>query len=606
MFDIGFDTQIAVEAMEALAYGGHPGCNTVDVGSGGATQSTAHIEHCSLEKSDFSNAGGISKNVNRRNRSTRIPRKAGASSETPSKKQELYPDLAAATNVKKSRFFGESCSNSAEASLCTESPKSVKKMKLQSAVDYSKGGSGKHQTTQSMLGSRSRRMEDGSNNGIITYRKKKRSLNAQSPEMISSSEAGSDELVEKTNNVKKNDIKCYRRKKRKAAKESPVYVSSEGNSSSKACNLKLGLRSYPKGKRTGRNAGKNSRRAPVPSTPFPLLGKDSSPSDEKLERSNNRAGKEQSSCSPLVVSLNNNSDRTLLELQSVKLVGTDPTFSGTECSAPSNSTTGIHVGSSKYVSHDYHKKQCNKNLPKSSLMKELIGLGVSESMFDFTWKDLRRRRSMAYVQVLFSQHLDDDIIKQQKKIIARLGLFLASCSMDATHFIADQFARTRNMLEFIALGKPVVTHLWLESCGEANCLISEKSYILRDAKKEKEIGFNMLGSLDSAKRCPLLKQGRKVFITPNIKPGKEMMTSLVKTSQGKPVEKAQISTAKGKRILDELLILSCEEDEAICLPFLEKGIVVYNSELLLNGIVTQRLEYNRHQLFTDVVKKVRP
>ncbi|KAL6210459.1 hypothetical protein ACLB2K_015691 [Fragaria x ananassa] len=605
MFDIGLDTQIAAEAMEALAYGGPPGCNTVDVGSGGATESTAHIEHCSLEKSDFSNAGDISKNVNRRNRSTRIPRKAGASSETPSKKQELYPDLAAATNVKKSRFFGESCSNSAEASLCRESPKSVKKMKLQSAVDYSKGGSGKHQATQSMLGSRSRRIEDGSNNGIITYRRKKRSLNAQSPEMISSSEAGSDEPVEKTNNVKKNDIKCYRRKKRKAAKESPVYVSSEGNSSSKACNLKLGLRSHPKGKRTGRNAGKNFCRAPIPSAPFPLLGKDSSPFDEKLERSNNMAGKEQSSCSPPVVSLNNNSDRTLLELQSGKLVGTDPTFSGIECTAPSNSTTGINVGLSKYVSHDYHKKQCNKNLPKSSLMKELIGLGVSESMPDFTWKDLRRRRSMAYVQVLFSQHLDDDIIKQQKKIIARLGISLASCSMDATHFIADQFARTRNMLEFIALGKPVVTHLWLESCGEANCLISEKSYILRDAKKEKEIGFNMLVSLDSAKRCPLLK-GWKVFITPNIKPGKEMMTSLVKTAQGKPVEKAQISTAKGKRILDELLILSCEEDEAICLHFLEKGVAVYNSELLLNGIVTQRLEYNRHQLFTDVVKKVRP
>ncbi|KAL6217308.1 hypothetical protein ACLB2K_010525 [Fragaria x ananassa] len=598
MFDIGFDTQIAAEAMEALAYGSHPGCNTVDVGSGGATESTAHIEHCSLEKSDFSNVAGISKNANRRNRSTRIPRKAGASSETPSKKQELYPDLAAATNVTKSRFFGESCSNSAEASLCTESPKSVKKMKLQTAVDYSKDGSGKHQTTQSMLGGRSRMMEVGSNNGIVTYRRKKRSLNAQSPEIISSSEAGSD-VVEKTNNVKKNDIVTYRRKKRKAAKESPVYVSSEGNSSSKACDLKLGLRSHPKGKRTGRNARKNSCRAPVPSTPFLLLDKDSSPSDERPERSNNMAGKEQSLCSPPVVSLNNNSDRTLLELQSGKLVGTDPTFSGTEF----NSTTGS-MGSSKYVSHDYHKKQRYKNLPKSSLMKELIELGVSESMPDFTWKDLRRRRSMAYVQVLFSQHLDDDIIKQQKKIIARLGLALASCSMDATHFIADQFARTRNMLEFIALGKPVVTHLWLESCGEANCLISEKSYILRDAKKEKEIGFNMLVSLDSAKRCPLLK-GRKVFITPNIKPGKEMMTSLVKTAQGKPVEKAQISTAKGKKILDKLLILSCEEDEAICLPFLEKGVAVYNSELLLNGIVTQRLEYNRHQLFTDV-KKVRP
>ncbi|KAM5563899.1 hypothetical protein ABKV19_018489 [Rosa sericea] len=614
MFDIGFNTQIAAEAMEALAYGGHPGCNTADVGSGGAKENTAPLEHRSLQRSDFSKVAGISKNVNRRNRSTRIPRRAGASSQKQSKKQELDPHLAAVTNVKRSRFFGESCSNSAEAnnSLCTESPKSVKKRKLLSAAHYSKGSSsGKHQTTQSMSGGRSRRTEDGSNNGvgdgIVTYRRKKRCLDAQSPEMISSSEAGSDEPVEKKNNVKKDNIVTYRRKKRIGAKESrSVYVSSEGNSSRKACSLKLGLWSHPKGKRTGRNAQSSSSRAPVPSTPFPLLDKkDSSHSDERPESSNNMAGKEQSSYCPPVLSLKNNSDRNLFELQSGKLVGTDPTSSGTECTAPSNSTTGINLGSSKYVSHDYHKKPCNKNLPKSSLMKELIGLGVPESMPDFAWKDLRRRRSMAYVQVLFSQHLDDDIIKQQKKIIARLGLSVASCSMDATHFIADQFARTRNMLEFIALGKPVVTHLWLESCGEANCLISEKSYILRDAKKEKEIGFSMLVSLDCAKRCPLLK-GRKVFISPNIKPGKEMMTSLVKTAQGEPMEKALISAAKGKKIFNELLILSCEEDEAICLPFLEKGAAVYSSELLLNGIVIQRLEYKRHQLFTNVVKKDRP
>lgn len=61
------------------------------------------------------------------------------------------------------------------------------------------------------------------------------------------------------------------------------------------------------------------------------------------------------------------------------------------------------------------------------------------------------------------------------------------------------------MLESIALGKPVVTHLWLESCGQANCLIDEKNYILRDTKKEKEVGFSMPDSLAHANRHPLLK-----------------------------------------------------------------------------------------------------
>lgn len=89
--------------------------------------------------------------------------------------------------------------------------------------------------------------------------------------------------------------------------------------------------------------------------------------------------------------------------------------------------------------------------------------------------------------------------------MARLGVSVASSIADATHFIADQFVRTRNMLEAIASSKPVVTHLWLESCGQANCFIDEKNYILRDAKKEKEFGFIMSKSLACASRHPLLQ-----------------------------------------------------------------------------------------------------
>lgn len=77
--------------------------------------------------------------------------------------------------------------------------------------------------------------------------------------------------------------------------------------------------------------------------------------------------------------------------------------------------------------------------------------------------------------------------------------------MEATHFVADKFTRTQNMLEIMALGKLVVTHLWLENCGQAHCFIDEKNYILRDVKKEKEMGFNMPASLARAKQQPLLK-----------------------------------------------------------------------------------------------------
>ena len=91
------------------------------------------------------------------------------------------------------------------------------------------------------------------------------------------------------------------------------------------------------------------------------------------------------------------------------------------------------------------------------------------------------------------------------QILARLGISEASSILDATHFITDKFVRTRNILEAIASGKPVVTHLWLESIGQVNIHIDEEAYVLRDIKKEKELGFCMPVSLARARKRPLLQ-----------------------------------------------------------------------------------------------------
>ncbi|KAM7463033.1 hypothetical protein LguiA_031154 [Lonicera macranthoides] len=65
------------------------------------------------------------------------------------------------------------------------------------------------------------------------------------------------------------------------------------------------------------------------------------------------------------------------------------------------------------------------------------------------------------------------------------------------------------------------------------------------------------------------KKGIRVLITPNTQPGKEILASLVKAVQG--------------------LV----------------GVGVYRSELLLDGIVTQKLEYRRHRMFARHVKRTR-
>ncbi|XP_061991383.1 uncharacterized protein LOC133709607 [Rosa rugosa] len=275
------------------------------------------------------------------------------------------------------------------------------------------------------------------------------------------------------------------------------------------------------------------------------------------------------------------------------------------CTTPVNhNKVAVNDVSPVCMGNEYFKQSCKRSLSRPSLLKELRDLSPLEPEPISTSKDLRRRRDMTDVRVLYSHHLDEDIIKQQKKVLGRLGVSVASSMTDATHFIADHFVRTRNMLEAIASGKPVVTHLWLESCGQANCFIDEKNYILRDTKKEKQFGFSMPASLACACQHPLLKD-RKVFITPNTKPGKEIISSLVKAVNGQAVERIGRSALKADQIPDDLLVLSCEEDYEICVPLLEKGAAVYSSELVLNGIVTQKLEFERHRIFTDQVKKTR-
>jgi hypothetical protein len=82
---------------------------------------------------------------------------------------------------------------------------------------------------------------------------------------------------------------------------------------------------------------------------------------------------------------------------------------------------------------------------------------------------------------------------------------VVSSAAECTHFVADKFVRTGNMLEAMASAKPVVDIGWLQACSEANGFVPEAEFILRDAKKEEELGFSMVFTLHEALRKPLLQ-----------------------------------------------------------------------------------------------------
>ncbi|WVZ67469.1 hypothetical protein U9M48_016540 [Paspalum notatum var. saurae] len=231
------------------------------------------------------------------------------------------------------------------------------------------------------------------------------------------------------------------------------------------------------------------------------------------------------------------------------------------------------------------KKPLKRNLLKSPGSRELASLFRNE--VSPILQSSRQRRNMSKVRVLLSQSMDKETIKMQTKVLIYFGLPVVTSISEATHFVAEKFARTRNMLEAIAMGIPIVTPSWLECCGEARCFIDEKKYIMRDMKKEKELGFSMPVSLGRARKMPLLA-GRRVLITPNTKPSKELLKSLVVAAHGQTVER--ITTSMKNTKFERAFVISCEQDHSVCKPLIKSGLEVFDSELLLNGIVTQRLD----------------
>lgn len=600
VFEVGINTQIAAEAIETLLFAPLSGCSI-----GNANQGTGsledfpnyilmgkfHSEQHSLQKISSNNFEGSNRKLNQGICPARkYCRRDSSAAEKTANYQESDPKLAITSKAKRSKTLTVGNENARNPVNTNENSgrKSFRITEKRKAVGAVSGKNieESENCSSSIVAEQVSRVKGQSDGKAIVLQ------TTSTEERFEGNKDRSDNTGKRKNDDMQNGILTYRRRlsgrKKHSKFSSGVFwqtVESKLNQQEQTVSEVNMIPSF-----LNLEAWNSSRRKR---------------SSCKLQRHSVAASNLQASIT--VVKSSSKCKLSSFNGKKKNDFGNSPNYStqarGSKLSGKVNCDKCLNEASFQNAFDKCHKIPYQKNIPKSSLLKELMRLGMVGTKVDSAWKDLRIRRDAAYVRVLFSQHLDDGIVKQQKKILARLGISTASCSMDATHFVADRFVRTRNMLESIALGKPVVTHLWLESCGQANCLIDEKNYILRDTKKEKEVGFSMPDSLAHANRHPLLK-GKRVLVTPHIKPDKEMIVYLVKAVHGQVVERSQISMTGDQKISDDLLILSCEEDEEICFPFLDKGAAAYSSELLLNGIVVQKLEYERHQLFlADVVER---
>ncbi|CAG5118782.1 unnamed protein product [Candidula unifasciata] len=112
---------------------------------------------------------------------------------------------------------------------------------------------------------------------------------------------------------------------------------------------------------------------------------------------------------------------------------------------------------------------------------------------------------------------------------------------------------------------------------------------------EKQYKFSLATSISKAQAGQLLA-GYKVHVTRSVKPDPSQMQDILKFAG------AQYMKSMPSKPQDKLVVISCAEDQPLCLPAIKAGIPVVGTEFILTGILRQELDLESFSLFQDEAK----
>ncbi|XP_062456734.1 mediator of DNA damage checkpoint protein 1-like [Rhea pennata] len=186
--------------------------------------------------------------------------------------------------------------------------------------------------------------------------------------------------------------------------------------------------------------------------------------------------------------------------------------------------------------------------------------------------------------------------------VAALGLLggsVAASVFDCTHLVTDRVRRTVKFLCALARGVPIVTPEWLLKSARSGCVLPPGAFLVRDAERERGLGFSLAGALRRARRRGLL-EGYEVHVTPNVRPEPELMRDIIACSGGTFLP-AMPHTYRPRR-----LVISCGADAGRWGPALGARLPLASAELLLTGLLRQRLQLEAFRLGGPPARGPRP
>ncbi|XP_038148080.1 PAX-interacting protein 1 [Cyprinodon tularosa] len=189
-------------------------------------------------------------------------------------------------------------------------------------------------------------------------------------------------------------------------------------------------------------------------------------------------------------------------------------------------------------------------------------------------------------------------VQQFTKRLQALGGEVAESSQRATHLLASKVTRTVKFLTAMSVVRHIVTPEWLEESWRKQQFVDEQSFTLRDAEAEVLFSFNLEDSLKRAHASPLFK-GKLFYLTPGVCPSLGTMKAILESAGGKLLSKQpsyrKIMEHQQNKNLPEILLVSCDNDLHLCREYFLKNIDVHNAELILTGVLTQKLDYESYK-----------
>ncbi|XP_034039105.1 PAX-interacting protein 1 isoform X2 [Thalassophryne amazonica] len=191
--------------------------------------------------------------------------------------------------------------------------------------------------------------------------------------------------------------------------------------------------------------------------------------------------------------------------------------------------------------------------------------------------------------------LEPSQVQKYTKWLHALGGEVTDSSQNVTHLVASKVTRTVKFLTAMSVVQHIVTPEWLEESWRSQKFVEEHSYVLKDAEAEVLFGFSLEDSLKRAHSAPLFK-GKYFYLTPGICPSLSTMKSILESAGGKLLARQpsyrKIMEHKQNKNLPEIVLISCDNDLHLCREYFMKNIDVHNAELILTGVLTQKLDYD--------------